>query len=978
MRRRGAWAATVVLCFALLPVPAPAEITKSRLDTRDYRFLVLNNNLKVLLVSDPGTDRSAVAMNVAVGNGSDPPGREGMAHFLEHMLFLGTRKHPDPGEYQRFIRSHGGHRNAWTALERTVYYFDIDAAFLAPALDRFARFFTEPLFEAGLVERERNIVHSEYALRRDNDGRRMWAVMRAAYNPAHPMSRFAAGSRETLADRPGAAVRDELIAFFRAHYAAGVMTLVVLGREPPEVLQGWVEEHFSSIADYEVPPMMAGQPLFAPGSLPAVLYARPREERRRLELVFPVPELLSHYRSKPLHLVSSLVGHEGKGSLLSALKNKNWATAIHAGPGINLQAHATFGVNIMLTEEGLEQWREVAGYVFRYLDLVRERGLRAWRYEEEQYLAGIHFAYREEARPLSHVIELSGAMHRYPQEHLLNGPFLLESFEPEQSRRYLEHLHPGNALVVVAGRKVPVTDLSPHYGVDYSVQPLPPGWAAEAIAAAGTPRLPQPNRFIPRHLALKPEGSTPGPNADTRPQLLVDGEVLRLWHRNDVSFRTPHANLYFSVRSPRFHQSAAAYVLTGLYIKAASEALNEFSYAARVAGINYGMYQGLRGYAVRISGYDEKQPLLLERILKALRKPALDEERFNRYREELIRNLGNYRYDELHRQLYEEIPNLLTDPYWSPAERIAAAGRITYAEYRKFARELHRDLNVVMLAHGNVTVSAARHFGRMLERRLLRRARGAPAPRLRVSLLPTANRHYHRLAVPAAAAEAEQAGAALVYIQGRNRSAAERARFALLSELLGPLFYDEFRVRRDLGYVVLLSNTPLVEVPGLTLVVQSSSYAPQVLERHMEEFLGGAGAVLAAMPQAEFAAFKTGLIGKLNERHQSLDGRSEVYWREIVRGHEQFNSDELLKAQLHLLTRERLAAFLDELVAGERANRLVIEAGGPSGTGDASGEGVGPGPAPERPAYPPGPPVLLKDGQALRPGVGRGADGDSG
>ena len=98
---------------------------QSDVDQRSYRNLELANGMKVLLISDATADKAAAAVDVATGSGDDPQQRPGLAHFLEHMLFLGTKKFPNPGEYQAFISAHGGSHNAFTSLEHTNYFFDI-------------------------------------------------------------------------------------------------------------------------------------------------------------------------------------------------------------------------------------------------------------------------------------------------------------------------------------------------------------------------------------------------------------------------------------------------------------------------------------------------------------------------------------------------------------------------------------------------------------------------------------------------------------------------------------------------------------------------------------------------------------------------------------------------------------------------------------------------------------------------------------
>jgi insulysin len=80
-------------------------------DDRAYRVLELSNKLKAVIVSDPNTDRAAASLEVGVGQFQDPIALPGLAHFCEHMLFLGTEKFPDENSYSSFLSSHGGNSN---------------------------------------------------------------------------------------------------------------------------------------------------------------------------------------------------------------------------------------------------------------------------------------------------------------------------------------------------------------------------------------------------------------------------------------------------------------------------------------------------------------------------------------------------------------------------------------------------------------------------------------------------------------------------------------------------------------------------------------------------------------------------------------------------------------------------------------------------------------------------------------------------
>ena len=152
--------ALVFAACATAPQPAQQPV-QSPNDDYQYRLLTLPNEMQVLLISDPDTVKAAASLDVAVGSGDNPPGRGGLAHFLEHMLFLGTDKYPDPAEYEEYITEHGGTRNAYTSFENTNYFFDVNAQYLPEALDRFAQI-QEQILHASLLREALDVLGSRW------------------------------------------------------------------------------------------------------------------------------------------------------------------------------------------------------------------------------------------------------------------------------------------------------------------------------------------------------------------------------------------------------------------------------------------------------------------------------------------------------------------------------------------------------------------------------------------------------------------------------------------------------------------------------------------------------------------------------------------------------------------------------------------------------------------------------------------------
>lgn len=94
--------------------------------------------MKCLLIHDPTAAKCAAALDVNVGTALDPKPWYGLAHFLEHMLFLGNEKYPGENEYGDFMQKAGGRRNGFTTLTNTNIHFDCAPQAFNEALDRFA------------------------------------------------------------------------------------------------------------------------------------------------------------------------------------------------------------------------------------------------------------------------------------------------------------------------------------------------------------------------------------------------------------------------------------------------------------------------------------------------------------------------------------------------------------------------------------------------------------------------------------------------------------------------------------------------------------------------------------------------------------------------------------------------------------------------------------------------------------------------
>lgn len=911
--------AVVALVLLALAAEAAGEIIKSPHDPRSYKAIELENGLKVVLISDPATDKAAASLDVNIGSGSDPEGREGLAHFLEHMLFLGTEKYPDSAEYKEFMAAHGGGDNAYTSYGHTNYFFDIDKDYLEPALDRFSQFFIAPTFTPKYVSRERQVVHSEYTSKFKSDGRRTLYAVKQAMNPEHPFARFAVGNNETLADREGENIRDVMIRFYREHYSANIMTLAVLGKESLGQLESWVREKFSAIPNTGKSRLEADVPLFRPGQLPARIDIVPVKDRRALSLTFPVPSVEEHLRSKPTLYISHLLGHEGKGSLLSLLKEKGWSDGLSSGLGIRHPKNATINVSVKLTPSGLGHVDEVVAYVFRYIDLIRNSGIAQWTFDEQRRIAELRFLYAEKADPIGLVRGLSHDLHGLPPEELLRGDYLLEEFDPELIGEYLTYVRPDNMLLRVTAKGLETDSRTDWFSVDYRIRPIDEQTLAGWRSPAPDPALALPGRngFVPENLALKSDAGNKGV-----PVALERRPGFELWHALDTEFNLPLANFYFSVRSPLANDTARHAVLTSLYTRLVNDQLTEFSYDADLAGLSYSLYKHIRGFTVRVSGYDDKQAVLVERIVDALRRPHIAEDRFEVAKENMVRSLRNAAKNSPYRRALDEVRLLLTEPDWSEEQLLAAIVDVTADDVRQFVPRLLARVQVVALAHGNVDRDEARMLAASVERELVRPAKAVEVPGGRVVKLADGDSYARDID------NTQDDSAVVVYYQGPDKEFSSRARAALLVNMMGPAFFEELRTEKQLGYIVFASNMTIIETPGIVFIVQSPIADPASLRGYIDAFLDQYSEEIAGLDETTFERHRSALLGNLLEADSTLDDRTNRYWNEIDRQYYDFDLREKLAAAIRNVTLDQFKAGFETMLRSTKSRRLVVRAPG--------------------------------------------------
>lgn len=534
----------------------------------DYatEVIVLNNDLKLVLISSPKVDNAGCAVAVNAGFLDGPKEYCGLPHFLEHMLFMGSEKYPVENDFSDFIQTNGGIYNAATSELQTVYSATIKPELLEGLVDRLAENLRAPLFIPSGVERELEAIQSEFEKTFTNEECRIYAVNKRISNPDHPWSHFWVGNRASLSrldkfddDKEVAynALREALIKFHTAHYSSNVMSVVVLGAQPLEELRQICVQRFSRVPNKGLTPKRTdfyqypAVPFRSGVELNKIVKVVPMSPAKN-SIIFSwaVPDQAKLWRQKPAHLITHLFGHEGPGSILSVLKDRGIATGLCSGIALEHTGQSSISVEVEVVEGAVTEANvELIGdLLILYLRMFKATECPDWLMKEMSDLEMLRWKFQSMPQVFHLVDHLAKQANIYPPEHIFDGESLTLDPKKNEYMALLGHLEDLSTVnVMLISDSFPEKDdfdLEHFYQVKFKVEPIsnnlmsrwnslisaPSAELATQVASAGLSFV-KPNMFIPTNLDLKPNE----PSAETPPKVL----------ETDLTKESPNSSIWY-------------------------------------------------------------------------------------------------------------------------------------------------------------------------------------------------------------------------------------------------------------------------------------------------------------------------------------------------------------------------------------------------------------------------------------------------
>lgn len=485
-----------------------------------------------------------------------------------------------------------------------------------------------------------------------------------------------------------------------------------------------------------------------------------------------------------------------------------------------------------------------------------------------------------------------------PREWLLSGFSRLRQFDPALIQKTIDSLRTDNFRMTIISQRFPGDwdQKEKWYGTEYKVGKIPEDFMRElreAEASNASNRLaalhlPHKNNFIPTKLDVEKKDIKEPAIA---PAVVRNDDLVRTWWKKDDTFWVPRANLIISCKNPVLFASVENTVKTRLYADLVRDALEEFSYDAELAGLDYNVGLDSRGLCFDLSGYNDKLPVLLEQVLKTVRDLEIKDDRFDIIKERLKRGYNNWELQSSYHQIGDYLYWLNSETGFIIEEYAAELPNVTAEALRFFKPQLLGQMHIEVYVHGNMYKEDALQLTDMvqsiLQPRLLPRTQW---PVRRSLVLPPGSNYVYRKTLK----DPANVNHCIEYwlYTGDRGDPLTRARTLFLEQVMHEPAFDQLRTKEQLGYIVFCGARVFATTYGFRWLVQSER-TPQYLEARVEAFINSFGEILDKMSDADFENHKRSLVVRLLKKLENLDSESSRHWNQISAEYYNFGAGKL-------------------------------------------------------------------------------------
>ncbi|MCU4676922.1 insulinase family protein [Catenovulum sp. 2E275] len=904
----------------------PAEYIKQDVfiknvkDQRQYKYLKLENDLQVILVSDPNVKTAAAALSVGVGSNQNPDNFLGLAHYLEHMVIQSSKKYPQENEIAEFVAKNAGARNAFTALDNTTYLFQINSDALDGALDRLGAAIAEPLFEPSFSDRERNAVNSEWSRNLNSSDYDIQSATQQIMNPDYPGSRFTTGNLETLTDQPDKTLNQALWDFYNQYYSANIMTLAIVSNQPLDELASKAKTHFSAIKNKNIKKPEISELAFTQTG--QEINIKIPKDTNYLQLQLPLDyQADSKYSHAGQFILRQLNRHD-ETALLGGLRKAGLTHDAGCGYAENAyQAQGFMQCHFNLTDKGLADKNQVVTAFFEYVNIIKQQAVTDDYIAEYEYILQSQRQRFSDTPPLQFAVKLATTLQQHDPEYTLMPNQYYKGFDKKRVNEILAQLKPNNMIVRNIGKDVSADTPIPYSKRSYSVKALPTYQAAETLEVAlKLPAAQVPDELKTEQIAKETAEETKQ-NYVTPIQVINQNGVTAFLATSQYFADDNEAVTEATIESPATNASAKNMIMNHIISDLFNKQTKALSENAKLMdAVDFYAKGNAHSFSFfTINGKLAHQQKYFTQALTQFRELKIDQQIFDNIKASFIQGYENMAKQQPIQQTlnsYRETYKIYAEVF-TKEEKLAALKSLTLKDLTDF----HQTLLKGQLQIYSMSNMSKAELAQMAKsgRDILGKAEQA-SWQLSSDFKPEIGKNVN-------VTESIDANDVVLFLGfiPQDDSKATKTNLMVLNQFMHPAFFNEIRTQQQLGYIVQSSAWGTHDYTTQAFLVQSNNTELNQVYSKVLTFIQSYQAELAKLTDEQIKQTVSAIIQQLEQKPTDLKqefAQYHIQWRD----HKwTFDEREKLISALKNVNKTSLTQLYDELLLQGKHEQFAIQ-----------------------------------------------------
>jgi protease-3 len=884
-------------------------------DNRDYKTLKLANGIEVILVSDPSAEKSAASLSVGVGLLHDPISQQGMAHYLEHMLFLGTERYPDTKGYSDFMTKNGGAHNAYTWLDITNYMFKINNDAFDEGLDRFSDFFKTPKLYPEYTDKEKNAVNAEWSMRREMDFFGQFKLARKMMSE-HPANRFLIGNLETLGDKDDSVLHTETVDFYNKYYSSNIMKVALISNLSIAEMEQKAKQYFADIKNKNIEkPSVTAKLDFDKAGGKRVFYA-PNEDVKQLQLDFTITNNMSEFALKPNRFVAYLLSNEMPGSPAQILRDAGWVAQLSASASPTQYGnYGALTINIELTDAGMKNREIIVATIMQYIDLIKKEGVDSKYFNEIRTSLSNQFEFLEKGDEFNYVSSLTQSMQNYPLNHAINAPYYYAKFDADAVNKVLEQLNADTLRIWYVSQQEETDSQLHFYDAQYRINDID----EQEIANWEKPSqfnlaLPTVNNLLPENFAIKTQAF----KEQKHPELAYDKKGVKVWRQASQKFaEQPKGLVEVYINTQAGLNDIKAAVLYSVWADLYNIKQSQLSTEAAIAGMSVSLAPS-NGLVLSMSGFTDKQDVLLKQALSGL-KSEVTKQAFDQAIDRFKRNLLNEQKQFPYAQAFSAYSKLTRTGGFDTDALVNAADLLTLTDINALKKSTFANNDLRVFSYGNYNQQDIEAIAGEL-----------------AAILPSS---HQQTEFARSKAWLPQPGE--TWVLQKNIDVADvavvdmtvhpvagykqKAQAAVLQGHFRTVAFDKMRTEEQLAYAVGALARPIEGYSAIGLFIQTPVKGPKEIQVRFDKFKKEYAVELDNMSGETFEQLKNATLVSLKEQPKNLSDEMNPLINDWYRENFNFDTKQQLIDEVEKVTLADIKQYYKQTMLNPKAARLNVQ-----------------------------------------------------